>query len=239
MARQFEELDYQDTPIGMLSLRRRHDPIVGKELFEIKLGDEFLMTSLFTASEIALADLALAKCDGSVLDVVVGGLGLGYTAQAALRFQTVRSLLVVEFLPAVIEWHEKELLPLGAELSADPRCRFREGDFFALMASQEGFDDGQTARRFDAILLDIDHTPEALLDERSEGFYQEAGLNRLLQHLKPGGMFALWSNSRPDDAFTDRLSRVFPEAWSEPVVFDNPYQSTPTTQAVYLARAAR
>ena len=82
----FEELDYQKTPLGEISLRRRAEPrIEGGIVYEVKLGDEFLMTSLFTASEIQLARLGLAALKGPDLDIVVGGLGLGYTAAAVLE----------------------------------------------------------------------------------------------------------------------------------------------------------
>lgn len=82
MSVNFEELDYRPTPIGPLILRRRRELKLGVDVFEIKLGDEFLMSSLFTESEIALARLGLAARSGERLDVVVGGLGLGYTAQS-------------------------------------------------------------------------------------------------------------------------------------------------------------
>ena len=113
MSFDFEELDYRPTPIGALSLRRRRELKLGVDVFEIKLGDEFLMSSLFTASEIALARLGLAELSEHGLDVVVGGLGLGYTAKAVLEHQKVASLLVVEALEAVIEWHAEGLVPLG------------------------------------------------------------------------------------------------------------------------------
>src|SRR5262249_6123379 len=106
-------LDYRPTPIGALSLRRRRELKLGVDVFEIKLGDEFLMSSLFTASEIALARLGLAELSEHGLAVVVGGLGLGYTAKAVLEHQKVASLLVVEALEAVIEWHAEGRVPLG------------------------------------------------------------------------------------------------------------------------------
>ena len=100
MSIDFEELDYQETELGGLSLRRRGIlSLGGMEVYEIQLGDAFLMSSLFTEVEVALADLGLAELDGGALDVVVGGLGLGYTAHAALRNPAVKSLLVIEFLP--------------------------------------------------------------------------------------------------------------------------------------------
>ncbi len=236
MSLYFEELDYRPTPIGALSLRRRRELSLGVDIFEIKLGDEFLMSSLFTASEIALARLGLAELSGTGFDVVVGGLGLGYTAQAVLEFETVKSLIVVEALDAVIDWHETGLLPLGPQLSKDPRCRFVLGDFFALAASKEGFDQNGPSRRFDAILVDIDHSPESLLDPRNAAFYQLEGLNRLAAHLKPGGVFGLWSNERPNDAFTAQLADVFAQVRAEPVTFHNPLQNREFTQTVYLAQ---
>jgi len=233
----FEELDYCPTPIGALTLRRRRDLERDVDVFEIKLGDESLMSSLFTASEIALARLGLAALgDEGPLDVVVGGLGLGYTANAVLESASVRALIVVDALEPVIEWHEKGLLPLGRTLADDPRCRLLHGDFFALAASEAGFDADAPGRAFDAVLVDIDHSPEALLDAGSSSFYQAGGLRRLAKHLRPGGVFGLWSNDRPDEAFTARLASVFADARAEPVTFHNPLQDKPFTQTVYLAR---
>jgi spermidine synthase len=237
MSLYFEELDYRSTPIGALSLRRRRDMALGMDVFEIKLGDEYLMSSLFTASERALADLGLAT-PKTGLDVVVGGLGLGYTAQAVLAHETVKSLIVVEALDAVIDWHETALLPLGPVLTGDSRCRFVHGDFFALAASQSGFDRDLPERRFDAILVDIDHSPDLLLHANSASFYRPEGLRNLSAHLHPGGVFGLWSNDRPDDAFTRRLADVFGNARAESVVFYNPLQNQNVTQTVYLARTA-
>ena len=231
----FEELDYRQTPIGALSLRRRREPKLGVDVFEIKLGDEFLMSSLFTASEIALAQLGLAELSGDRLDVVVGGLGLGHTAQAVLEHRNVASLVVVEALEAVIDWHGRGLVPLGAALTTEPRCRLLHGDFFALAASAEGFDPAAPGRQFDAVLVDIDHSPDALLDPRNAAFYGEEGLSQLAAHLRPGGVFGLWSNELADDGFTARLARVFAAARAEQVTFHNPLQDKPFTQTVYLA----
>ncbi|WP_394688443.1 spermidine synthase [Hoeflea sp.] len=238
MSRLFEELDYRPTPIGAISLRRRREARLGVDVLEIKLGEEHLMSDLFTASEIALADVGIAACEGEGLDVVVGGLGLGYTAKAVLDQSRTGSLTVVEYLEAVIDWHRSGLLPLGPELTGDSRCRLVQGDFFALARGVEGFDPDGAGRQFDAILLDIDHSPDALLDERSESFYQPEGLTLLARHLKPGGVFGLWSDDREDPAFVARLAEVFAQAWAEPVTFHNPLQDRPFTQTVYLARKA-
>lgn len=241
----FKELDYRETPIGPLSLRRRRILALDTDVYEILLGDEHLMSSLFTASEIALADLGLAalnagrgvdKAAPGSLDVVVGGLGLGYTAEAALKHDAVGTLTVVELLDPVVDWHIEGLLPMGTRLADDTRCTFLRADFFACAGSTEGFDADSPGRLHDAILIDIDHSPDWLLNQGSSGFYTEAGLAALAGKLKPGGVMGLWSDALEDAGFTERLGKVFSDAWAEPVTFHNPLQDKPFTQTVYLAR---
>jgi spermidine synthase len=111
------------------------------------------------------------------------------------------------------------------------------GDFFAMTDQPEGFDTGAPGRQFDAILVDIDHSPDMRLDERSLPFYQPEGLRKVRRHLRPGGIFALWSNDRPDQEFTRRLSDVFTDAWAVPVTFHNALQNREATQTIYLARS--
>src|SRR5688572_694781 len=106
----FEELDYTRTALGELVLRRRTEPKLGIEVIEVKLGDEFLMSSLFTAGETALANLGLERLGPGPLDIVVGGLGLGYTAAAVLAHDAVRSLVVIDALEPVIRWHRSGLV---------------------------------------------------------------------------------------------------------------------------------
>lgn len=91
-----QELGYQKTPLGDLTLRRRLEPLLqNQEVFEVKLGDEYLMSSLFTTSERRLATLGLSRLEGK-LDVVIGGLGLGYTAAETLKNKMVSRLLVID-----------------------------------------------------------------------------------------------------------------------------------------------
>ena len=235
----FEELDFTPTPLGDLSLRRRAEVRLGdRDVFEVKLGDEFLMSSLFTAGETALAQRALTEHGGHGLDVVVGGLGLGYTAVAALAHAATASVLVVELMAPVIRWHREHLVPMGATLTADSRCRLLCGDFFAICASaEEGFDPAAPGRRFDVMLLDIDHSPRHWLSDANRAFYSTSGLTAAKSHLAPGGVFALWSNDVPDDVFLSLLKSVFFAAAAQVVTFDNPYTGGTAASTIYVARA--
>lgn len=229
-----EELTYHQTPLGELILRRRFEPLLqNREVFEVKLGDEFLMSSLFTEAEIELANLGLAELTGK-LDVVVGGLGLGYTAVAALENVNVRSLLVIDKFQEVIDWHQQKLVPLGKILSEDERCELRQGDFFEL--ARTNFDIFDDQRKFDAVLLDIDHSPEHFLDEKNESFYSIEGLSSLCKQLKNGGVFALWSNDAPDEKFRNHLESIFGKASTHAIEFANPYTNSTSVNSVYTAR---
>ena len=116
---------------------------------------------------------------------------------------------MIDYLAPVIAWHRQGILPLGRRLADDPRCRLVEGDFFALAAAGAGLDPQAPGQRFDAVLLDIDHSPDFHLNPSHADFYSPAGLTRLTRQLTPGGVFALWSNDRPDPAFTDRVAGAF------------------------------
>jgi spermidine synthase len=237
MSKRLQELDWSPTPIGDVSLRRRSDPATGADIYEVKLGEDFLMSSLFTVAEIALARLALARLDddgSEAIDVVVGGLGLGYTAQAVLADQRVRELVVVDALDAVIGWHRRGLVPVGPILTADQRCRFVHADFFA-MALEAGFDPQAPDRVFDAVIVDIDHSPRHLLAGQDFGFYGLSGTRQLARHVRPGGVYALWSNDPPDDSYLQVLRHVFTDVAAEVISFPNPLQDRQATNTVYLA----
>jgi hypothetical protein len=241
MSLNFEELDHAETPYGELILRRRRAlSLDGAEFYEVKLGGDFLMSSLVNQSEIALSELGLDVLgDPGPWDVVVGGLGLGYTAATALDRPALRSLLVVESLAEVIAWHERGLVPLGERLTGDERCRFVHADFFACARDAEGgFDPQQPGRRFDAILLDIDHSPDGLLHSDHADFYRPAGLARLATHLRPGGVFALWSSEPPDEAFGAQLGQTFDSAETHSIRFFNPLLDRDDVNCVYVCRTA-
>jgi len=173
VSRRFEELDWQRTPRGDISLRRRHDPVLDLEVYEVLLGDEYLMSSAFTMGEEELARLALARVSDHDIDVVVGGLGLGYTARAVLADPRVRTVHVVDALAEVIGWHERRLLPLAGALLDDGRCRLVHGDFFGGLDAPSAWGT-DVPPRLHAIIVDIDHSPRHLLDAASATFYKAA-----------------------------------------------------------------
>jgi len=229
-----EELGYEQTPLGELTLRRRPEPLLqNREVFEVKLGDEYLMSSLFTEAEQQLATLGLAGLDGN-LDVAVGGLGLGFTAAEALRNENVRSLLVIDLFQAVIDWHQAGLVPMGKVLTNDSRCELRQGDFFEL--ARTGFDSHAPDRKFDAVLLDIDHSPKHFLGPESQSFYTAEGLASVRDQLNPNGTFALWSNDPADEDFTEHLRQTFGSATAHNIEFPNPYTHSTFVNSVYVAQ---
>lgn len=237
----FEEIDFRKTSLGDLILRKRTILSLGnREIYEIILGNSFLMSSLFTVVEQELSRLGLAATissfPGEKLDVVVGGLGLGYTARAALEFPEVGSLRIVDFLAPVIEWHEKELVPLGKDLNDDPRCRYLLGDFFDLSLG-EGYD--PEIAEFHVVLLDIDHSPEHLLTDENALFYSTEGLRKFSRKIKPGGVFGLWSDDPPEEAFMASLGAVFESVESHVIRFHNPIQEKDFESTVYVATKSR
>lgn len=227
-----EFLDHQDTAIGTLILRRRTllsrpDTVVT----EITLDHEFLMSSHITFSERALSRVALEMHTGEQLQVLVGGLGLGYTAREALDSRVAR-VEVVEFVPAVIGWMKDGLVPLSSELTADRRVEIVEGDVFERLALPPEPEDP----RFDLILIDVDHSPAEHLDDAgNDGFYTPQGLRAARRHLAPGGVLGVWSYAE-SSPFVDGLREVFGEVRVEPVRYVNDLIEEDTTDWLFFAR---
>ena len=224
-----EILAYEPTPLGILCLRRRPLPgRPGTTVTEITLDHEFLMSSYLTASERALATSAIAMHGGRGLRVLIGGLGLGSTAHAALASERVADVEVVEFLPQVIGWLEKGLVPLAGELNAAARLRVVEGDVYARLAAP-------TEETFDLILVDVDHSPTENLGGTNAGFYREEGLRVASRHLAPKGVLGVWSTAQ-HTPFSDALRRVFREVREEAVTVTNDLIDVEQTDWLFFAR---
>jgi spermidine synthase len=209
-----EILAYEESLLGLLCLRRREllsQP--GTIVTEVTLNHEFLMSSLYTDSEQALARMALEMHSGDDLQVLVGGLGLGYTAHEALLSDRVSQVEVVELLPQVIDWLERGLVPLSSELCDEPRMVVTEGDVYGRLAGPPG-------DLLDLILIDVDHSPQERLGEGSISFYTEQGLLAARQHLATDGVLGVWSYAE-SSPFADALRTVFDHVRVEPVSHEN------------------
>jgi spermidine synthase len=225
-----EILAYEDSPLGPLCLRRRELlSLPGTVVTEVTLNHAFLMSSYNTASERALADVALDMHPGTGLRVLVGGLGLGYTAHAALASTRVARVEVVEFLPQVIQWLEQGLVPLASALKADRRFTTSAGDVYARLAAAP-------AERFDLILIDVDHAPDDQLSRTNDYFYSREGLERASRHLAPGGILGVWSYAE-SSPFERALREAFYEVRIEPVVFFNDLIDEKNTDWLFFARS--
>jgi spermidine synthase len=229
----FEIVDSRVTPIGVLELRRRELPArPGLVVTEITIDDDMLMSSLSTVSERALSTCALAMhAGGDGLRVLVGGLGLGYTAHVALQDARVAHVRVVDRLPAVIGWLREGLLPLSAELNSDSRLEVCEGDVYAeLLAPGHGI--------YDLVLIDVDHSPTSPLDPASEPFYTWQGQRQVIEHLAPAGVLAVWS-SDDDDDFAAVLDEVYEDARRERVRWVNELiDDEEIEEVIFLAQQA-
>ena len=228
MGRLIEELDYRATAMGPLILRRRWVAAIDADVVEVILGEEHLMSSLFTVGETQLATLGLEWARGDALRVLIGGLGLGYTAKAALDDPRVGQVEVVDVQAAVIDWQRQGLTPMGRTLADDPRCRLTHADFFQRFDGARG--------GWDVVLLDIDHSPSRWLAPNHEVFYGEVTLHRMRDSLVDEGVFALWSDDPPDTDFLSRLESVFSQVDAPVVAFDNPLTGKPSHCTIYRAR---
>jgi spermidine synthase len=225
-----EILAYESSPLGILCLRRREllaQP--GTIVTEVTLNHEFLMSSLYTDSERTLARTALQMHSGEDLRVLVGGLGLGYTAHETLLSDLVARVEVLELLPQVIDWLESGLLPLSSELRAEQRLVVTQGDVYRRLA-------GPPDDLLDVILIDVDHSPNEHLGDENASFYSTQGLLAARRHLAENGVLAVWSYAE-SSPFADALRTVFEQVRVEPVTYHNQLIDEQLTDWLFFARS--
>ncbi len=225
-----EILAYEETPLGVLCLRKRQS-LQNPEITvtEITLNHEFLMSSYYTESEQALSTIALEMHGGKDLNILIGGLGLGYTANEALLSDKIQSVDVVELLPEVISWLDRGLVPLAQKLCSDKRLKVVEGDIYRRLAKPPH-------KKFDVILIDVDHSPNDRLDTKIGQFYTTEGLKKAKEHLTEGGVLGVWSYTE-DPPFADALRNVFDEVRIESVTFIHKFQNNEeTTDWLFFSR---
>ncbi len=189
MADELEKLGRSAGAHGEVLLRRR-TAADGEAHLELVVDGVFAMDDVDTSTERLLATEALRRLPGDRLDVLVGGLGLGWTAATALADPRVAVVDVVELQPALVGWAARGLLPSLAGLS-DRRLRLRVGDVAAALAT--------APERWDAVLLDVDNGPGFLVHQSNAALYRPSGLAAALAALHPGGVLAVWSSDPAPD----------------------------------------
>lgn len=179
-----------------LTLHRR-----GQEFF-LRVNGQALMGTNAPESERMLAELGSEGLRGKRgVRVLIGGLGFGFTLRAVLELLGEDGLVeVAELLPEVVAWNREHLAEVNGLLVDEPRVRVVLGDVYELMLKGE-------AERYDAILLDVDNGPVAMVQEGNGRMYQADGLAMIGRVLKPGGCVAFWSASG-DPAFVRRLAKA-------------------------------
>jgi spermidine synthase len=213
-----EIIERVTTATGEWQLQRRDSH------FEIICNGLFLMASYNRESDRELAQLALERVSGDNLRVLVGGLGIGFTAQAALEDHRVAALDVVELEPIVVGWHRTFFADLCGRPLDDPRVRLIQGDLFNVP-----LDPGD----YDALLLDTDNGPEWLARDVNQRIYEPSTVRRFFEALRPGGVVAFWSAERAPN-----FARVLREIASEVEEIEVPEMIAPERQGsawIYLA----
>src|ERR1700704_2752913 len=166
--------------------------------FSMMLGQNELMSSRLSGSEEALATLACRRIDGVKRPhLLIGGLGMGFTLRAALAVLAAQArVTVAELVPAVIAWARGPMADIFGDSLTDPRADIRAADVVEIIKA--------STSAFDAILLDVDNGPEALIRKANDALYDLKGLQSIRRSLQPGGTLAVWS-SGPNPSFSKRL----------------------------------
>jgi len=169
--------------------------------FSIMSGSIELMNSRLSGSEEALATLACKRiADRQRPQMLIGGLGMGFTLRAALaELGSDARVVVAELVPAVVAWARGPMAHIFGDCLTDPRVAVHEADVGSLIAS--------AASAYDAILLDVDNGPGGLSREANDSLYAVEGLLAARRALRPGGVLAVWS-SGPSSEFTRRLRKT-------------------------------
>lgn len=183
---------------GELVLRRRGEERAADTL-ELRVNGIFVMDTRETTSEIELAALAL-ELVADPQDVVVGGLGLGFTAQRVLADPRVEKVTVVEIEEALIGWMRDGTVPHGPALLADKRLHVVNADISTAIE--------EATSTYDLVLLDVDNGPGYLVHETNAGIYEDHVLSLTRRILNPGGVLAIWS-ANPAPGLMAAMELVF------------------------------
>jgi spermidine synthase len=222
---EYVEIARAESDRGELVLRQRRDDGASSVL-ELRANGAFVMDSAETTSEVALAAAAL-EVVADPRDVLVGGLGLGFTLQAVLTDQRVERCAVIEIEQALVDWMRDGTIPHGQTLLADERAVVVVADVsLALAEAREA--------TYDLVLLDVDNGPGYLVHETNAALYDAPFLALTRRVLRPGGALAIWSAAESSGLETTLLE-VFGNV--EPQSYGVDLQGREETYWLYVARA--
>ena len=181
---------------GVLSLTE-HDGS-----YSISLDGKELMHSRANASELLLGSLGVARLNNETSGrVLIGGLGLGFTLKGVLESVEDKTIIeVAEMIPEVIEWNRTYLKNLNGSLIDHPQVEIRSVDVTRLIQQTE-------PNTYDAILLDVDNGPNAMVADTNASLYSKNGIRSICRALKNDGRLVVWS-AGPDQGFEKRLERA-------------------------------
>jgi spermidine synthase len=219
------------TALGHLTLRKRYSAALERDVFEMTVQGELMMSSAIAVSEQALAEYALRMVAAPSLRVLIGGLGFGFTALAAMADERVRDITVVERLAPVIDWHRNDMFPWSSGLLREPRLRVVLDDFFEFADRA-----AESPVRHDCVLIDIDDSPDRVWHASHKRIYDATGLRVLKSLLRPSGVLALWCATHPGEEFLEVMSAHFATVNLEAVHFENPCLRQPEVNYIVLAR---
>ncbi|UDY22910.1 spermidine synthase [Nocardioides sp. Kera G14] len=190
---------------GELVLRMREDGSL-----ELRANGVFVMDTVETSTEVALATRALAL-HHDPREVLVGGLGLGFTLEAILADERVYRVTVVELEAALVTWMSEGTIPFGPSLLSDPRVVVETADVAHYLRVAP-------PSHYDLVLLDVDNGPGYLVHEANGDLYREPLLEECRRVTRPGGSTVIWSASEAPELLT-AMEAVFGRWRAEAVAF--------------------
>lgn len=220
-----ETIAAAETPRGQIALRER-PAADGSVVHELVVAGVFAMDSVDTSTETALAERSLERVEAPTR-VLVGGLGLGFTAWQVLKDRRVQDLHVVEIEEDLVQWARLGLTPTLGVLARHPRVTLHVQD-----AASPVTDDGEPVGPWDLVLLDVDNGPSFLVHRENERLYSAPALSSLLAQLAPGGALAIWAAQREPDL----LATLTGLATTEEVILPVQRQGRSLEYALYIAR---
>ena len=221
---EYVEIARVESERGELVLRERRDDGASPVL-ELRANGVFVMDSAQTTSEVALATAAL-ELVAEPRDVLVGGLGLGFTLQAVLGDARVERCAVIEIEQGLVDWMRDGTVPHGQTLLADERAEVVVADVSLALAEAR-------AATYDLVLLDVDNGPGYLVHETNAALYDAPFLALTQRVLRPGGALAIWSAAEAPD-LESALHEVFGNV--EPQAYEVDLQGREETYWLYVAR---